>query len=87
MSTSQGQPKKAGSRSAAKSRASSQHGGAPEVNGEAVNGFSDSDGGQLSTAGSRKGKTEQLASAEISLDNIVEGGRRKRAKFESSVSD
>ena len=69
----------------AKSRASSQHGGAQELNPDALNGFSDSDGGPTSTAGSRKAKTEQLASAEISLDNIVEGGRRKRAKFESSV--
>ncbi|KAF2746209.1 hypothetical protein M011DRAFT_468692 [Sporormia fimetaria CBS 119925] len=34
----------------------------------------------------RRGKKEQVASAEISVDNIVEGGRRKRAKFDSSVS-
>ena len=46
---------------------------------------SDSDGGPASSVtGSRK--AEPLASADISLDNIVEGGRRKRAKFESSVS-
>ncbi|POS87843.1 hypothetical protein EPUL_001571 [Erysiphe pulchra] len=31
-----------------------------------------------------KTKNEQIGSTEISLDNIVEGGRRKRAKFESS---
>ncbi|KAI9885791.1 MAG: hypothetical protein M1823_002420 [Watsoniomyces obsoletus] len=47
--------------------------------------ISDNDTGRApSVTGSRKGKTEPLASAEISLDNIVEGGRRKRAKFESS---
>jgi len=34
---------------------------------------------------SRRSKTAQV-NAEISVDNIVEGGRRKRA-FESSVSD
>lgn len=48
--------------------------------------YSDSDGGHGSTASSRRSKAEPHASAEISVDNIVEGGRRKRAKFESSVS-
>lgn len=43
---------------------------------------SDADG---SVSSSRRGKTE-LVSAEISLENIVEGGRRKRANpFDSSV--
>lgn len=45
-------------------------------------GDSESDTGSVSVTSSRR---EQLASADISLDNIVEGGRRKRAKFESSV--
>ncbi|KAG9736143.1 hypothetical protein KCU59_g10077, partial [Aureobasidium melanogenum] len=39
----------------------------------------DSDG-----AHSRRSKIEPHASAEISVENIVEGGRRKRAKFDSS---
>jgi len=47
------------------------------------NDLSDSDNGSVSVSSSRR---EQLATADISLDNIVEGGRRKRAKFESSVS-
>lgn len=87
-SASAGQPpsKKAGPRSVVKSRGSSSHEGTQERNGDGANACSDSDGGPVSTSGSRKGKTEQVASAEISLDNIVEGGRRKRAKFESSVS-
>lgn len=46
---------------------------------------SDSDAGSVSVSSSRKAKADLLVSAEISLDNIVEGGRRKRAKFESSV--
>lgn len=54
--------------------------------GDAASGYSDSDGGNASVTSSRRGKMEQVASAEISLDNIVEGGRRKRAKFDSSVS-
>lgn len=45
--------------------------------------YSDSDGGNGSVTSSRR---EGHASAEISVDNILEGGRRKRAKFESSVS-
>ncbi|KAI9790344.1 MAG: hypothetical protein M1833_001945 [Piccolia ochrophora] len=72
------------SRSGLKSRASSTHGSQGDLNGDAMNGYSDSDGGHGSVTSSRKSKTEQLVRAEISLDNIVEGGRRKRAKFESS---
>jgi hypothetical protein len=46
---------------------------------------SDSDGG-YSVTSSRRGKGDAVASAEISVDNIVEGSRRyKRARFDSSV--
>jgi hypothetical protein len=48
-----------------------------------MNGYSSGDGAPSSTSG--KGK-EQLGTTDISVENIVEGGRRKRAKFESSVS-
>lgn len=48
--------------------------------------FSDSDGGNASVASSRRSRADAHASAEISVDNILEGGRRKRAKFESCVS-
>ena len=43
------------------------------------------DAADASATSPRPIKKEQLASAEISVDNIVEGGRRKRAKFDSSV--
>ena len=49
-------------------------------------GYSDSDGGNASVTSSRRSKADAHVSAEISVNNIVEGGRRKRAKFESSVS-
>lgn len=71
--------------SGVKSQEASAHGNLDETNSDAINGYSSSDGGAGSLTGSRKARSEQLASAEISLDNIVEGGRRKRAKFESSV--
>ncbi|KAL2357411.1 hypothetical protein BJ546DRAFT_1023856 [Cryomyces antarcticus] len=64
-----------------KSRGSSTHGSFVDPN---ADGYSSSDGGNGSVSSSRKARNEQLASADISLDNIVEGGRRKRAKFESS---
>lgn len=51
-----------------------------------VNNDSDSDGNEASVTSSQLSKKDRIASAEISVDNIVEGGRRKRAKFESSVS-
>ncbi len=60
--------------------------GPAQVDNDAANSFSDSDAGSVSVSSSRKAKAENVASAEISIDNIVEGGRRKRAKFESSVS-
>ena len=74
------------SRSGVKSQSSSFQANLDELNGDAHNGYSSSDGGAGSVTSSRKARSEQLASAEISVENIVEGGRRKRAKFESSVS-
>ncbi|KAJ4313263.1 hypothetical protein N0V94_007037 [Neodidymelliopsis sp. IMI 364377] len=62
-----------------KSRGNSSHGSFAEHHGE----FSDSDG-EGSVTSSRRSRKEPLASADISVDNIVEGGRRKRAKFDSS---
>lgn len=44
-----------------------------------------SDEGAPSTTSART-KEQQLGNTDISVENIVEGGRRKRAKFESSVS-
>ncbi|KAF2470067.1 uncharacterized protein BDR25DRAFT_36395 [Lindgomyces ingoldianus] len=70
-------------RPAPKSRGTSSHGSFADPNGD-INTYSDSDGGNASVTSSRRGRKEQVASAEISLDNIVEGGRRKRAKFDSS---
>jgi hypothetical protein len=70
---------------ATKSQSSSFQAGLDELNSDTHNGYSSSDGGAGSVSSSRRARSEQLASAEISVDNIVEGGRRKRAKFESSV--
>lgn len=49
-----------------------------------ADGYSSDDGANGSVTSSRRSRTEQV-NAEISVNNIVEGGRRKRA-FESSVS-
>ncbi|KAL2171009.1 hypothetical protein VTG60DRAFT_4024 [Thermothelomyces hinnuleus] len=48
--------------------------------GDSFNGYSSSDG----TAGPSSRAKEQLGNTDISVENIVEGGRRKRTKFESS---
>lgn len=74
-------------RAQAKSRAKSGNWHENEEMDAAANGMSDSDAGSVSVSSSLRAKSDHLASAEISLDNIVEGGRRKRAKFESSVSN
>lgn len=56
----------------------------PEACSDCMNGYSSGDNAPDSaTSGKAK---EQLGNTEISVENIVEGGRRKRAKFESSVS-
>ncbi|KAH6686169.1 hypothetical protein F5X68DRAFT_14062 [Plectosphaerella plurivora] len=47
---------------------------------DSINGYSSGDNASSSTSG----RKEQIGNTEISLENIVEGGRRKRAKFESS---
>lgn len=73
-------------RSGLKSRDVSVHGSFEDSKDDAANGYSSSDNGAGSISGSRKARSEQFASAEISLDNVVEGGRRQRAKFDSSVS-
>lgn len=67
-------------RSSKRGPGSSTHG---DTQNESVNGYSSGDNAPGSSSGKPK---EQIGSTEISLDNIVEGGRRKRAKFESSVS-
>ncbi|OBT92088.1 hypothetical protein VE01_09767 [Pseudogymnoascus verrucosus] len=74
--------KKARSQSGYKSRNSSAHGSFADIYSDGVNGYSSGDGAPCSV--SSKTKSEHLGNTEISLDNIVEGGRRKRAKFESS---
>jgi hypothetical protein len=75
--------KKSRSRSGFKSRGSSAHGSFADNHSDGMNGYSSGDGAPGSV--SSKTKSEHIGNTEISLDNIVEGGRRKRAKFESSV--
>jgi len=71
----------------ARSRSSKTHGpgsqGQPDCADSLNGGYSSGDGASGSVSGRSK---EHLGNTEISLENIVEGGRRKRAKFESSVS-
>lgn len=77
---------KSRSRSGVKGATSSFENGLDDVSADAHNGYSSSDGGAGSVTSSRKARSELLATAEISVDNIVEGDRRQKAKFESSVS-
>lgn len=48
---------------------------------DSINGYSSGDGAPGSVSSKAK---EQIGNTDISVENIVEGGRRKRAKFESS---
>ena len=80
------QSTKARSRGSLKSRAGSTHGSIADPSGDYNGEYSDSDGGNASVTSSRKDRNDIVASADISVENIVEGGRRKRARFEASVS-
>ncbi|KAE8146348.1 hypothetical protein BDV25DRAFT_52341 [Aspergillus avenaceus] len=64
-----------------KSRGSSTHG---SFHDDGASGYSDSEGGYGSVSGAKKPRSEQLGSSDISMDNILQDGRRKRPKFESS---
>lgn len=82
-STSASTHPKARSRSNKNRGPGSQGGQAADACSDSLNGYSSGDNAPGSASG--KGK-EHIGNTEISVENIVEGGRRKRAKFESSVS-
>lgn len=63
----------------ADSRNSSAHGSHREQD------FSDSDAGQSSISGSRKARSDQFASSEISTANVLQDGRRGQPIFDSST--
>ena len=50
------------------------------------NGYSDSEAGRSSISGSKKAKSEQFASSDISAANVLQDGRRGQPIFDSSVS-
>lgn len=68
---------KQGSRSGIKSRGSSIHAGFADE---------DPDMSDSEESYSRKSRGDTFASSEISMENILQDGRRKRPKFDSSVS-
>lgn len=51
------------------------------------NGYSDSEAGRSSVSGSKRAKSEQFASSDISTANVLQDGRRGQPIFDSSVSD
>ncbi|KAJ2969424.1 hypothetical protein NUW58_g9993 [Xylaria curta] len=61
-----------------RSRSTKNHGSNYD---DSVNGYSSGDGASGSVSGRTK---DHIGNTDISVENIVEGGRRKRAKFESS---
>ncbi|EAW14474.1 putative C6 finger domain protein [Aspergillus clavatus NRRL 1] len=69
------------SRAGNKSRGSSTHG---SFHDDGASGYSDSEGGYGSVSGTKKSRSEQFGSSDISMENILHDGRRKRPKFESS---
>lgn len=76
---------KTSSRTINKSRQSASFESGIDFSRDPTNCFSDSDGGSTSVTSSRRERNDQLVSAEISTDNILEGGRRTQTKFDSSV--
>jgi hypothetical protein len=66
-----------------RSRSSKNRGPNYDNHSDSMNGYSSGDNAPASVSSKAK---EPIGNTDISVDNIVEGGRRKRAKFESSVS-
>lgn len=66
-----------------RSRSSKNRGPNYDNHSDSLNGYSSGDNAPASVSSKAK---EPIGNTDISVDNIVEGGRRKRAKFESSVS-
>ncbi|KAI0012744.1 hypothetical protein F4779DRAFT_531014 [Xylariaceae sp. FL0662B] len=64
-----------------RSRSSKAQGASYDNRSDSINGYDSGDGAPGSVSSKAK---EQIGNTEISVENIVEGGRRKRAKFESS---
>ncbi|KAI1337480.1 hypothetical protein F5Y15DRAFT_417949 [Xylariaceae sp. FL0016] len=64
-----------------RSRSSKTRGPNYDNRSDSINGYSSGDGASGSVSSKAK---EQIGNTDISVENIVEGGRRKRAKFESS---
>ncbi|KAI0167998.1 putative C6 finger domain protein [Pestalotiopsis sp. NC0098] len=64
-----------------RSRSSKTRGLNYENHSDSINGYSSDDNNAPSVSSKAK---EPIGNTDISLENIVEGGRRKRAKFESS---
>jgi hypothetical protein len=64
-----------------RSRSSKNRGPNYDNHSDSLNGYSSGDGAPGSVSSKVK---EQIGNTDISVENIVEGGRRKRAKFESS---
>ncbi|KAK9769207.1 hypothetical protein SCAR479_02451 [Seiridium cardinale] len=64
-----------------RSRSSKNRGPNYDNHSDSINGYSSGDNGSPSVSSKAK---EPIGNTDISVENIVEGGRRKRAKFESS---
>ncbi|KAL7625284.1 hypothetical protein AAE478_004500 [Parahypoxylon ruwenzoriense] len=64
-----------------RSRSTKNRGANYDNRSDSINGYSSGDAAPASVSSKAK---EQIGNTDISVENIVEGGRRKRAKFESS---
>ncbi|KAI1101958.1 hypothetical protein F4804DRAFT_334765 [Jackrogersella minutella] len=64
-----------------RSRSTKNRGANYDNHSDSINGYDSGDGAPASVSSKAK---EQIGNTDISVENIVEGGRRKRAKFESS---
>ncbi|XXH00092.1 hypothetical protein Hte_006434 [Hypoxylon texense] len=64
-----------------RSRSTKNRGANYDNRSDSLNGYSSGDNAPASVSSKAK---EQIGNTDISVENIVEGGRRKRAKFESS---
>jgi hypothetical protein len=85
ISPSQARGRRSASQQKAGSFSAASRGSSASGNYSDDNGYSDSEAGQSSLSGSRRAKSDMLASSEISTANVLQDGRRGQTIFDSSV--
>lgn len=87
ISPTQGRGRRSASQQKGSSHATISRGSSANGSYHEDNGYSDSEAGRSSISGSKRARSEQFASSDISTANVLQDGRRGGPIFDSSVND